>query len=95
MSNQLRDGSGKGFLAKVDSDLRLYVNAVQESQSESANEIGDAYNINTGKITLTDAVDTPVLYFKNNEDRDYIIEAIALGLGPSTGGSGGIPVAPL
>ena len=91
MPDTIRDGSGKGYLAKVDENLRLFTNSVTEPQSDEANEDGDAYNLNTGKITLTDAVDTPVMYFKNNEDRDYIIESIAIGLGPTTGGSGGIP----
>jgi len=91
MPDTISDGKGRGFLAEVDNKQRLHSFSVTGSEEEEANEEGDAYNINTGKITLTNAVDTPVLYFKNNEDRDYIIKAIALGLGPSTGGSGGIP----
>jgi hypothetical protein len=85
----IRDGSGTGNLAKINANKRLYVQAVTESEEFASNVSGDAYNINTGVITLTDSVDTPCLYLKNNETQDLVISAVAIGLGPSTGGSGG------
>jgi len=91
MPDMLRSGDGKGFLARVDGNLRLNTHSVTHTASAQANLDGDAYNINTGIITLTDAADTPILYVKNNESRPLFIEAIAVGVGPSTGGSGGVP----
>ncbi len=91
MPEMIKDGTGTGNLAKVDANNRLHVQSVVVGDASEANLQGDAYNINTGEITLTDANETPVLYLKNNETKDLIVSAIAIGLGPSTGGSGGIP----
>lgn len=87
----LVDGTGGGSRINIDQNNRMHVHAIDTPEAWRANEQGDAYNINTGVITLTDSVDTPVLYLKNNETRDLRIAAIAVGLGPSTDGSGGIP----
>ncbi len=91
MAEQIRDGSGGGFLAKVDSNQRLHVQSVITTSAFDATDRGASYNVNTGVITLTNAVDTPVLYLKNNETEHFHITAIAVGLGPSTGGSGNMP----
>jgi len=45
----------------------------------------DAFNINTGNITLTAATQSSILYFKNNEVVNFVIEAIAVGVGDVTG----------
>jgi hypothetical protein len=90
MPDMLRDGNGTGYLAKVNGNNRLYVQSVSISEDEQATKIGNSYNINTGVITLTDSVDTPIMYVKNNEAQSLHITAIAVGVSPSTGGSGGI-----
>lgn len=87
----IEDGSGNGYLARVNGNNRLYTNSVVVSENLQATKIGRSFNINTGVITLTDAADTPILYLKNNDTEDLHITAIAVGVGPSTGGSGGIP----
>jgi hypothetical protein len=87
MPDIIRDGKGQGYLAAVDDSNRLRVAGTSETSEKTANRLGNAYNINTGVITLTDAADTPILYLKNNEEKDLLIEAIAVGFGPSTGGS--------
>jgi hypothetical protein len=91
MGRTVQDGTGRGYHAKVDANFRLHTQAVTDTAEQAANREGDAYNINTGVITLTNATETPVLYVKNNEVRDLHIRAIAVGVGPTTGGSGGIP----
>lgn len=73
----IRDGKGKGNYASVDKSNRLTTHAVTENQNIHAVELGDAFNINTGLITVSG--DATLLYFKNNEERDYVIDAIALG----------------
>lgn len=88
MAEQILDGSGEGYRAKVNGNLRLYTNSVTVSEDEQATKKGRAYNVNTGWITLTNDTVTPVMYVKNNEIQDLHITAIAVGLGPSTGGSG-------
>tara|TARA_R110002074_G_scaffold144499_3_gene292215 strand:- start:15602 stop:16198 length:597 start_codon:yes stop_codon:yes gene_type:complete len=83
----IRDpNSGNG--QHVDEDNRAHVNAVTQGQDEDGLHHGKAYTINTGSITLTDAVDTPVLYIKNNEVDDLIISVGSVGLSASTGGTG-------
>lgn len=81
------DGTGTGNQAKIDTRNRLQVHSVNEPEGLDANRLGSAYNMNTGELTLTSANESAVLYFKNNESKDYIIEAIVVGLGPSTGGA--------
>lgn len=85
---KIKDGSGTGTEAKVDKNQRLRVGSVQVSEAHKANENGDAYNINTGPINLSDAADTPIIYFKNNESRDYDLELVVIGLGASDGTAG-------
>jgi hypothetical protein len=58
--------------------------SVQESESQAASEIGDAYNINTGEETFASSTSSALLYYKNDEDTDTIVEAIALGFRNST-----------
>jgi hypothetical protein len=91
MADMIRDGKGGGYLARVDDENRLRVFGTTQSEDYAATKAGRSYNINTGIITLTDSVDTPVIYFKNTGTDPFHITAIAVGLGPSTGGSGGIP----
>jgi len=87
MPDTIKDGSGKGYLAKVNSAQQLFTRSVTESESEDANEAGKAYNINTGNITLTTDADTPILYIKNNELDDLIISTVVIGAKTSSGGS--------
>jgi hypothetical protein len=91
MADTIKDGKGTGYLARVDKNNRLVTDAIVTDDSLDATLIGNSYNINTGEITLTNAADTPVLYLKNNETEDLIIRAVAIGLGPTTNGTGGIP----
>jgi hypothetical protein len=86
MANLIEDGNGTGRKAFVGTSNRLLVHAVTEDEEIDSNARGDAYNINTGSITLTNAVDTPVLYLKNGEEKDLIVRAIAFGVKTSTGG---------
>jgi hypothetical protein len=87
MPDIIDDGKGKGNKAAVDGNNRLHVGAVNTAETIQANKDGDAYNINTGVITLTDAADTPVLYLKNNETKDLYVSAMAIGLDTATGGT--------
>lgn len=91
MPDTIRDGGSGTTLAKVNANGRLYTDAISASESYAATKDGRSYNVNSGSITLTDAADTPLIYLKNNETQDLHITAIAVGVGPSTGGSGGIP----
>lgn len=71
--------------AKVGSNFRLHVDAIQKSEAQGAIDVGDAYNINTGQIIITGT--TAVLYIKNNESKKLFIEALAIGVGAAIGGN--------
>lgn len=79
--------SSTGSTAKVSVNNRLQVHSITTTEASTAATEGDAYNINTGLITLTDAAESGVLYIQNNEDRDLQIEFLEMILAPSTGGA--------
>ena len=72
------------------SNNRLATESVSQAQSQLATAEGNGYNINTGNVTLTNAVKTPLLWFKNTGDIDIIIDKIFYIMGASTGGSGNL-----
>ena len=75
----IQDGAGTGNRAKV-SGNRVFTHAISETEAIHATEQGDTYNINTGNIGLTSQTESGILYVKNNETKDLIIEAIAVGV---------------
>lgn len=73
----IEDGKGSGKDAQVDDQNRLRTHAVTESESLHASEEGTAYNLNTGLISITG--DASLMYYKNTGEKDFVVEAIALG----------------
>ena len=78
MAEQIRDGTGKGFLAKVDSENRLIVHADQNSEEHNiAHQFARAYIANTADTapTLTVASDGNIydILYAENSDPDRII----------------------
>lgn len=69
-----------GYGNYVDESGRQLSRSVSSTEVEEASLIGDSYNINTGRITGI-AGDSALLYFKNNETRDFIIDLFAVGIG--------------
>lgn len=74
---KIEDNTGSGNGAKVDVNNRLHVASVSEPEAIHSATMGDGYNINTGLISIT--ADATLMYVKNNEAQDMVIEAIALG----------------
>lgn len=77
MGTFINDGKGSGLSAQVDDQNRLRTHAVTEDESLHAAEEGNAYNINTGLISITG--DATLIYYKNTGEKDFVVEAIALG----------------
>ena len=92
MAEQILDGTGTGAKTKVDSDNRLHTFSISEGLSLDAAKNGENYNINTGSISLTSANESAVLYIKNNEDKNFVIEDVIVILGASTGGTGDLTI---
>ncbi len=85
---EIISGIGNGKSLAVDNNNRAQTSAMTLSEASTASRNGDAYNINTGDITLTTANESSVLYVKNNEVRDLIVTTVIFLIGSSTGGTG-------
>ena len=84
----IEDGTGTGRTAKIDTNNRLNTFSVTLDEDIQSTTDGTAYNFNTGNITLTDAVDTPVAYLKNTTDGNpFAISLIAAGFKDATSGA--------
>lgn len=77
----LDDGTGNAFSAKVNANKRLYVNAVTNTHVDTATNLGNSYNLNTGLVSLTSADESTVAYLKNNEVQSLIVDTIIVGIG--------------
>ena len=80
-------GSGNRFSAEVDDTLRLKTRSVSKDESIDATSRGDGFSIDTGLITLTSASTSAVIIFQNDELRNLVVTELAVGIGPSTGGT--------
>ena len=89
MPEQIRDGSGKGFLAAVNSDNQLQTRAVAVAQRLESALDGNYYEVTTGKIELTTANETSLFYIKNSENKVIVIDRVFYDVWESTGGSVG------
>lgn len=90
MPETLRDGKGRGNLAAVNSDNELQVRSVsvEERLAAAADEL--YFEATTGKITLTDANETGIIYILNSDTtKSLVIDRVFYDMWGSTGGSGG------
>lgn len=78
MSITIRGATGNSYGVKVGSDFRLATRSVSATEIQDAVKTGRSYNINTGEISIS--ADSALLYFKNNEDEDFFVDSIAIGL---------------
>ena len=86
----IKDGSGTGYAAKVDSLNRLHTTAVTETAWNYALREGRAYSISTGVITLTSANESALIYISFNEALGVVLEETVITTGASTGGTGDV-----
>jgi hypothetical protein len=80
MGFNIKDGTGSSNEAKVDENKQLHVFGITETEQQQATDFGNSYNINTGWISGVSG-STAVLYFKNDEDSPFVVDAIAVGFG--------------
>ena len=76
---KVESGSGNGREAKVGNNNRLFTDTVTTPEGVQALKDGDAYNVNTGIVSIS--ATTGMFYLKNNEDKNLFIEAIVVGTG--------------
>jgi len=92
MSFSLLDGKGSGKEAGVDSRNRVLSASLSDTESNYHTTLGLKFNINTGDIPITNDDELTVLYFKNNDNRAVVIDALIYNLGNSTGGAGDLTI---
>lgn len=73
----IEDGTGSGKKLKIGEDNRAQTRAITETESIHNGELGNAYNFNTGLITISG--DATLMYVKNNSDNNLVITGIAIG----------------
>jgi hypothetical protein len=83
---RIESGSGTGNVAKVGADFRLQVRSITVSNIQEETNKGNAYDLHSGLISITGTSASGLLYFKNNEDRDFHISVIAVGITAAAGG---------
>lgn len=86
MAHAIKNGRS-GTTVKVDENYRLHTFSTGRTEIEESVVESKAYNFNSGLITLTNASESGILYYKHNEETPLIISQIVVILGPSTGGS--------
>jgi hypothetical protein len=74
--------NGNGTTVDVNGKREMKTFSITESESQASTSLGDAFNINTGDIPC--GGDSTLIYFKNDEDTDIVIESIAVGIRGST-----------
>lgn len=87
MSDSTIDGTGSGYLAKVDDTNRLFTRAVASTPEYEAVTAADHYLISSGFITLTDDAKSSVIRLQNDEEQDLFIDRIILTSEDSVGGT--------
>lgn len=85
MTTIITDGTGKGFLAKVDDQNRLLTRSTADTRYDEASVSGESFNLNTEFVSITVGTETPLLYFKNNEPNDVIVVGWFIGIGIAGG----------
>jgi hypothetical protein len=88
MTDVIKDGTGSGFQAKVDSENNLRVRAIQRSELAHALDEGRTWNIGSGFLTLTNDSQTPLLYIRNTGIIHLEVDLYVLLTKASTGGDG-------
>ena len=85
MATTIQDGTGTKVKLKVTSANRALVQAVTITEEDDAITRGEGYQIASGTQSFTGATETGILYVKNNDDRDFVLDRAVLILGSASG----------
>jgi len=78
METTIKDGTGKGFSAAVNSENMVLTESLTIKQiAFESDRHGDAYVLNTGFVNLTNtAIQNQILYFKNTSGENLFVEKV-------------------
>lgn len=93
MDLTIKDGTGKGNKAKVNSENRLSTTAVTVTQQQLQSAQGNSYQLGSGVVNLTSASESAVLYVKNDDDRTLGLSGVNITSTAFTGSSSGVVLA--
>lgn len=79
MAGTIRNATN-GQRATVSPSGRLWTYTSMETIEQTATEEGNAWNLNTGVISLTNASESAVMYLKNNSSTPFFISSLAFGI---------------
>ena len=85
MATTIQDGTGTKTKLKITNNSRALVQSVTISEEDDAIIRGEGYQIASGLVTFTASTATGMLYVKNNDDRDFIMDRAVLILGSAIG----------
>ena len=90
MPDQILDGGGKGYKARINSDSQLVTRATAVEQRLQSAVDRLYYEATTGQITLANATETGIIYLKNSNTsgKVIIIDRVFWDVWTSTNGSG-------
>jgi hypothetical protein len=87
MSTTIQDGTGTRNRLRVTGQNRLLSQAVIITEEDNAIVVGDGYQIASTPVSFTGANETAVLYTKNTDDRDFVLDRAVLILGTAVSAS--------
>ena len=72
---KIQDGTGQGYIARVDKNNRLKTESETSDLAVVSNKAGEAYIISSGRMSLGAGVETNSLYIENTSpDRDLVAD---------------------
>ena len=83
----VEDGTGKGLSAKVTADNQLLVKSIGRPELTDQSIKGFGFSIGSVVKLITNDTQNGILYVKNNEDADLVIQSLIAQIGNNTGGS--------
>ena len=82
MSTTINDGTGTGDKLKINEQNRLEADSVTFDREDDAVSLGNGYQITSTPVTFSaGGTLSGVLYFKNREDTDVVVDRIVLMIG--------------
>ena len=87
MSTIIQDGAGTKRKLKITNANRALVQSVVITEEDEAIIRGEGYQIVSGTQSFTGSTETGILYIKNNDDRDFVLDRAVLLLGSAVGAS--------
>ena len=87
MATQIQDGAGTKRKLKITTANRALVQSVVITEEDEAIIRGEGYQIVSGTQSFTGSTETGILYIKNNDNRDFVLDRAVLILGSAVGAS--------